>query len=143
MEVVASAPGRFDEAMADDFNTALAIAVLFDLARATNGFRQRLARRGSVSAAEAALLAEAERVFAALGEELLGVIGDEEDVRAAGRTADDALVKALVELLLEVRQKARAAKDWATADAIRARLGELGIVVEDTAAGSRWRFREE
>lgn len=142
MEVVAGAPGRFDEAMADDFNTALAIAVLFDLARATNGYRQLLTRRGEVSDAEASLLAEAERIFAVLGEELLGVVGDEEDARAAGRgSADGGLVEALLELLLEVRQKARAARDWATADAIRSRLQQLGIVIEDTADGSRWKFR--
>ena len=40
--------------------------------------------------------------------------------------------------LLEVRDRARAGRDWATSDAIRHDLAELGIVVEDTADGSRW-----
>lgn len=145
LEVVAAAPRRFDEAMADDFNTALALAVLFDLARATNGFRQHVVRRGTgVTEAEAALFAEADRVFTRFGGDLLGVIDDaaaHDDAVSAG--GDGRLTEALIELLLEVRQTARAAKDWAMADKIRDRLNELGIVLEDTADGSRWKLRED
>lgn len=148
LETIVGAPIRFDEAMADDFNTALALAVLFDLARATNGFRERLARRGSVSEAEAALLAEAERIFSVLGGELLGVIDDaasdhEADSDGADGAAVARLTESLLELLLEVRHEARTAKNWATADKIRDRLNELGIVIEDTAMGSRWKMRED
>lgn len=146
LEVVAAAPGRFDEAMADDFNTALAIAVLFDVARATNGFRQHVVRRGTaVTDAEAALFVEADRVFTQLGGDLLGVVDDgsaDGDTQDVG-SADGRLVEGLIQLLLEVRQEARAAKNWAAADKIRDRLGELGIVLEDTAEGSRWKLRED
>ena len=65
--------------------------------------------------------------------------GDTQDVGSA----DGRLVEGLIQLLLEVRQEARAAKNWAAADKIRDRLGELGIVLEDTAEGSRWKLRED
>ncbi|MGD2051033.1 MAG: cysteine--tRNA ligase, partial [Acidimicrobiia bacterium] len=48
---------------------------------------------------------------------------------------------AMVEGLLERRRQARDGHDWATADAIRDRLGEIGIVIEDTADGARWHRR--
>jgi cysteinyl-tRNA synthetase len=42
-------------------------------------------------------------------------------------------------IIIEIRQEARAKKDWATADKIRDRLGESGIVLEDTPQGVRWK----
>ena len=48
------------------------------------------------------------------------------------------VVDGLVTALLEQRQQARARKDWPAADAIRDRLAELGLKVEDTASGPRW-----
>lgn len=146
-DAVAAAPTRFDEAMADDFNTARALAVLFELARATNGYRQHLRRRGDgVGGEEATLLAAAEGVFSRLGGHMLGVVADEgeADGPAPGRGDDHGrLTDSLIELLLEIRQEARAAKNWAVADRIRARLQELGIVIEDTAEGSRWKMAED
>jgi cysteinyl-tRNA synthetase len=49
-------------------------------------------------------------------------------------------VDALVRLLVETRAQARERKDWAQADALRDRLTEAGIVLEDTADGVRWRL---
>ena len=70
-------------------------------------------------------------------DELAGVLG----LRMAGvEGADAALVAGLVELLLELRDRARAAKDYETSDAIRARLRELGVVFEDSADGTTWRI---
>ena len=54
-------------------------------------------------------------------------------------TKDDGLADALMDLILTIRQQARKNKDWATADAIRDKLKELGIVIEDTAQGARWK----
>ncbi|KWX03013.1 Cysteine--tRNA ligase [Carbonactinospora thermoautotrophica] len=51
------------------------------------------------------------------------------------------VIDALVEIALEQRQAARQRKDYATADAIRARLNEAGIAVEDTPAGTRWTLK--
>ena len=53
--------------------------------------------------------------------------------------AEEALPKE-AEVLIAKREAARKAKDWATADALRVRLSELGVVVEDTAQGVRWRL---
>ncbi|REJ33561.1 MAG: cysteine--tRNA ligase [Bacillota bacterium] len=134
-------PARFDASMADDFNTPVAIAVLFDLARETNGFRQHLLRRArGVQRAELAVLQRALAVFERLGGWLLGIL-DERAAAGAGESAQ--LLGGVMELLLEVRQEARARKDWATADRIRDRLRELGIIVEDTPTGSRWKLAED
>lgn len=144
MAVVSATPRRFDEAMADDFNTAVALAALFDLARATNAFRQHLTRRGEdVAEPEATLLLAAERSFSLLGGELFGVLDDGETA-AVDRGGDDGrLTEALVTMLLDIRQQARAARDWAMADSIRDRLQELGIAIEDTPDGTRWSMRGE
>lgn len=144
MEIVVATPSRFDEAMADDFNTALALAVLFDLARATNRFRQYLIGRGTeVTDEEALLLVAAERSFSLLGGEMLGVLNGDEDIAETEEESGSRLTGALIELLLDVRQMARTAKDWAMADNIRDRLNDLGIVIEDTPEGSRWKMRGE
>ena len=67
----------------------------------------------------------------------LGLLGLELDEPAAAR---DDLSPHLIELLLQLRQDARARKDFAAADAIRARLAELGVVVEDRPQGATWRL---
>ncbi|MBO8141241.1 MAG: cysteine--tRNA ligase [Firmicutes bacterium] len=138
LDGLVSVPERFDAAMADDFNTAAALAVLFDLARETNGFREQLVRRGKPAPAAVEVLGGALALFRLFGGELLGVLGAEE----AGAPDQPALVDNLVQLLLDVRREARERRDWATADRIRDRLRELGIVVEDTPAGSRWRMAD-
>jgi cysteinyl-tRNA synthetase len=47
----------------------------------------------------------------------------------------------LIELIIEMRQQARQKKDWAAADQLRDRLGEIGVVLEDTPQGVRWKRR--
>jgi len=49
------------------------------------------------------------------------------------------MIEKLMDLIIDVRQEARAKKDWAIADAIRNKLGELGIVLEDSPQGVRWK----
>ena len=58
--------------------------------------------------------------------------------RAPARPTPSASIDALVQALLEQRQEARARKDFAAADAIRDRLKEAGIEIEDTPQGPRW-----
>jgi cysteinyl-tRNA synthetase len=111
----------FTAAMEDDLNTAKAQAALFDLVSAGHAH----VRRGRYAAAAAA-----RGTFL----ELAGVLGYR--FEEAGEAAR--VVGPLVEELLALRQQARERKDFATADAIRARLGELGVAVEDTPEGSRW-----
>lgn len=137
-DVVASTWERFDAAMADDFNTAVAIAVLFDLVRATNAFRQQLGPLSpDKNADDILLLKTAYQLFRWLGGDLLGILGG---LSQTSQTNQDELITGLVQLLLDVRAQARERKDWASADAIRDGLQSLGVVVEDTAAGVRWRL---
>ncbi|HEY8341215.1 MAG TPA: cysteine--tRNA ligase [Egibacteraceae bacterium] len=112
---------RFRAAMEDDLGTPAAHAVLFDLVSAGNA--HLAARRWEEAAA-------VRDVFT----ELAGVLGYDLSERQAG----DELVGPLVEALLELREEARARKDFATADRVRDRLARLGIVVEDSPEGPRW-----
>ena len=109
---------RFKDAVADDFNTAEAWGVVFELARDAN---TELARGGLQNAAA---------VFR-LMLELTGVLG-------VDLTADRSL-DAAVEQLIAKRQEARRVKDFKGADEIRLELNELGIVLEDTPQGVRWK----
>ncbi|BCV23169.1 cysteine--tRNA ligase [Moorella sp. Hama-1] len=118
---------EFVTAMDDDFNTARALAALYDLAREINTYLN------GTAAIDPVTLKTAATVFEGLGGEVLGLFG-----RTAGQV-DDELLDGLMNLILQVRQEARQRRDWATADAIRDRLKELGITLEDTPRGSRWK----
>ena len=111
----------FGEAMDDDLNISVALASLFDFVRDVNN----LLDNNELSKAEA------EKVHALLTnfDNVLGVFGKFEV---------ETLPQEAV-LLIEKREQARKAKDWKTADEIRQQLKALGIVVEDTAQGVRWR----
>ncbi|MBT9149073.1 MAG: Cysteine--tRNA ligase [Dehalococcoidia bacterium] len=112
---------RFVEAMDDDFNTAQAVAILFDLAREINRARE-----------EGAAITEAQKTF----RELAGVLGLQLKEEDRGFAAEP-----FVELLVNVRAELRAAKQWHLADMIRARLGALGVTLEDTPGGSRFKVQ--
>mgnify|MGYP004702725925 FL=1 len=117
---------QFRQAMDDDFNTALALPVLFELARDIN-------KEKELNATKAAELAA---ILIALGE-VLGILqGDAERFLQAGGSSDDV---AQIEALIAQRNAARAAKDWVAADAARAALTEKGIVVEDKNGVTSWR----
>ncbi|GAB3792859.1 cysteine--tRNA ligase [Dyella agri] len=113
-------PGQIEAALCDDLNTPQALAELAVLADA--------ARQHGTPEAKAALLG---------GGALLGLLQQDPEAwfKQAGGAAVDA---AQVEALLEERQAARAARDFARADAIRAELAAMGVVIEDGAQGTRW-----
>ena len=124
----------FMEAMRDDFNTALAISHMFALAKEINVYKAQ-ADSGNV-ATDGKLVDMMSKVFA----EFCSIIGVlEGEAEAAGNDGDGGLTEQLMQLLLELRQDARKAKNYAQADAIRNKLGELGIVIEDTPQGARWK----
>ncbi len=131
-EAGALARAEYEAAMADDFNTALAISSLFALAKSLNVACQ---------AAKDAAAVDRSGIEAAVGalEDMLSALGliPEEQPAEGGR--DEVLVGSLMEILLELRRSARERKDWATADAIRNKLQAAGIVVEDSPQGARWK----
>ncbi|WBL37186.1 cysteine--tRNA ligase [Tepidiforma flava] len=118
----AAVRARFIEAMDDDLNTPRALAALFDLAREIN---RAAAAGGDVAPAQAAL------------RELCGVLGLTLEA-PAGRSREAA---PFIDLLVELRAELRAAKQWALADRIRDRLGELGIELHDSPDGTTWSER--
>ncbi len=113
---------RFCEVMDDDLNTADAVAVIFELVREVNA---------AVSPSTNPTKALA-RVCGAIFDELSGVIG-------LPISKPEASIDSEVEALIEARQAARKAKNFAEADRIRDELKEKGIVLEDTPQGVKWK----
>lgn len=113
--------GQFIAAMEDDLNTADAISALFELARDVNTHLTTPRAKADIEAA------------AALFDELCGVLGL---LYGHGGEPD---VDGEVELLIEQRQAARKAKDFAESDRIRDVLKAQGIVLEDTPQGVKWK----
>jgi cysteinyl-tRNA synthetase len=129
---------RFREHMDDDFNTGGAVGVLFELVTALN----RLADAGRLEE-PAGAGAEARAAFeegALLLKEVGQVLGLFYEAPKAASAGDDRLVGGLVQLLIDLRAEARKGKNFALADQIRKRLGELGVALEDRPGGKTdWR----
>jgi cysteinyl-tRNA synthetase len=132
-EAIAAVYKEFNAAMDDDFNTALASAALFDFSKAVNTYLH--ACQGE-KVADAGLLKQALEAYEVLAGDVLGVLFDAQPAVEEGE--DTQLVEELMQLLLEIRESARSKKDWATADIIRDRLGEIGIEIQDTPKGPKW-----
>lgn len=120
---------QFDEALCDDFNTANAMAVLFDLAREIN--RAKTDNSENTNS------------LASLLKHLAGIIGllqsDPEAYLKSGVSGDSGLADEVIEEMIQQRLDARNNKDWGEADRIRDELVEAGISIEDGAGGTRWR----
>ena len=122
-------PDAFVAAMDDDLGTPAAVAVIHDCVREGN----RLLSDGR-SSEEAGRIAAAVRAMVGL----LGLDPADEHWPTGGANDLTPVVDALVKGLLEQRAEARASKDFATADAIRDRIKDAGIEIEDTPDGPRW-----
>lgn len=116
-EKAAAAKVKFNTAMDDDLNTADALAAVFELVKEINTLSAD-ASRGALETAAAAF------------DELTGVLG-----LVYNRRTDETPAEVLE--LVQKRAEAKKAKDWATADAIRAQLAEMGWNVEDTPQGPK------
>jgi cysteinyl-tRNA synthetase len=118
----------FAEAMDDDLNTSRAFAIIHDLVR-----------EGNASLAASDLDATAAALAAVRG--MLDVLGlDPSSPQWTGEPTGDLTnaLDALVSLALDQRQAARERGDYATADAVRTRLRQAGVMIEDTPSGPRW-----
>ena len=120
IDLINSRREQFIKAMDDDLNTADGIAAVFELVKDIN--TKILDKNVSKNVCETAA-----KVF----DELCGVLGI-----LYNRKSND--LDAEIEELIEKRQQARAAKDWATADKIRDDLKARGIILKDTPQGVTW-----
>ena len=130
-EATESARVAFETAMDDDFNTSGAIAALFELARAIN-----TARTAGVSGP---FYAAAQHTLREMG----GVLGLTLQAPPSAEGASDVAARPFIDLLVTVRGDLRAAKQWVLSDKIRNELKGLGVVIDDTPEGAKWRFEQE
>jgi cysteinyl-tRNA synthetase len=114
---------RFEEAMDDDLNISVALAALFDFVREVN----KLLDDNMLSKGEAEEVYELMMRF----DKVLGVIGEIKRKEKLPKEAEELILK---------REEARKAKDWEAADKIREQLGSIGIIIEDTPQGVKWKI---
>jgi cysteinyl-tRNA synthetase len=118
---------RFLAAMDDDFNTADAMSVLFDLAREANRLRDSEPGKAARHAATLRRLGAILGLLQRSPEEFL------QGGEVAGLSAEQ------IDALIAQRTAARGARNWAESDRIRDELKAQGIVLEDGSAGTTWR----
>ena len=123
----------FIEAMRDDFNTALAISYMFALGKEINIYHKEITEAGAKP--DGKLVAMMNALFA----EMCSIIGVLENTAAAPAEAGDNKEAELIEMVIALRQEARAAKNYAQADALRNQLTAMGIILEDTPQGVKWK----
>ena len=124
-EVISIFDGIYD-ALCDDLNTPVALSLIFDAVRIINTAKDK---KMSLSKADLDTLCQLfdDIVFGVLG------LKDEDDSGKSGKT-----IAGLMDMVLESRAAAKAAKDWTTSDHIRDALTALGIRVKDTKDGVEW-----
>jgi cysteinyl-tRNA synthetase len=131
----AKAQEDFDRGLADDLNTAQALAAIFDLVRDVNTAMDRGEFRQGDAAPVLAALESFEAIFAVLHDD------DGEKLRALGLAPDSPpLSDAEIEALVAERQAARKRRDFAASDRLRDQLAERGVILEDSRDGGvRWK----
>ncbi len=137
LEELSKLRASYLEKMDDDFNTGGAVSDLFEMSRAINRFidQQHLEDTKRRTPAGLATFRTAMSVLRELGA-IMGLF-----LKAPKKTGDDGaseLVDGLMKLLIELRAKARAGKDFATSDAIRDGLAAVSITLQDLKEGTSW-----
>jgi cysteinyl-tRNA synthetase len=131
---IAESAERFEAALADDLNTAQALAAVFDMIREANIAMDRGAFRAGDRAAARAVLDKFDAIFAVL------IDDDAQRLAALGISSGATAADAEIEALVAERQAARKRKDFKAADKIRQELADRGILLEDIKDGGiRWK----
>lgn len=120
LETAAELVKKFEAAMDDDFNTADAISAIFEMVKLSNSTISEESSRAYLEELKGGI----ERLC-----EVLGIITEKK-----AEVLDDE-----IEAMIEERQQARKAKNFALADEIRGKLLDMGIVLEDTREGVKWK----
>ncbi len=123
-EQIEETQAQFVATMDDDFNTAGALGHMFDLIKRINQARD--------AGATDAQLADGQETL----RDLCGVFG----LTLEDTSGGDASAEPFIDLLVEIRQELRQAKQWALSDKIRDELSAQGIVIEDTSGTSTWHW---
>jgi cysteinyl-tRNA synthetase len=119
------------DAMNDDFNSPVVIAQLFDAVRIINLIKEG---KEKLSGEDLALLRQTYREFIV---DILGLVPEEQSGRK------DELISGLMDTIIEIRQDARAKKDFQTSDQIRDKLLKINIQIKDGKEGASWEISEE
>ncbi|MFP4691520.1 MAG: DALR domain-containing protein, partial [Bacteroidales bacterium] len=114
-------------AMQDDFNSPVAIAHLFDAVRIINAVRDN---KEHLSGKDLQAFRNIFRLFLV---DIFGLTNEENDQGPQGE-----LVEGLMEVILDLRKKARENRDWKTADQLREALKRINITIKDNKEGSTW-----
>lgn len=122
----------FKEAMDDDFNTALAIAEIFDFTKEIN----KLIKKNEMTKENSEKLLS---VYSGLLD-VLGLDIEKATTASSKQGEQSDLTEKLIQILIDLRQDAKKNKDFATADKIRNSLSEIGVQLEDTRAGVQWKI---
>ena len=120
MEEADKLRGKYEEAMDDDFNTADAISAIFELVKLANTTADESGTREFVSYMKTMI------------EELCDVLGIITEKK-------EEVLDSEIEEMIEARQQARKDRNFALADEIRGKLLDMGIVLEDTREGVKWK----
>ncbi|MCQ2147060.1 MAG: cysteine--tRNA ligase [Bacteroidales bacterium] len=115
------------EALCDDLNTPIALSKIFDAVRIINTAKEKKIKLSK---------GDYETLVRLFDNVLFGVLGLKDEESESGKSAK--AIAGLMDIVLEDRAKAKAAKDWATSDKIRDTLKALGIAVKDTKDGVEW-----
>jgi len=138
-EKILNLPKAFEDAMDDDFNTAFAIGLVYDLVRDVNKFLTVAGQKQEDAAL--IVLAAAAEAFDNVGRTLGLFTRDPEEWFRESRLADSKVTLSMerIEELIHLRNEARARKDWAEADRVRQILDNGGVALFDRADGTVWK----
>ena len=132
-------PKAFEDAMDDDFNTAFAIGLIYDIVRDVNKFLAEVNQKREDAAC--LILSAAAKSFDNVGQTLGLFTRDPDEWFKEGRLPDNRVTLPVerIEELIHLRNEARARRDWAEADRVRKILDDAGVALYDRADGTAWK----